>query len=273
MSTETQSPAAESGNETHAYPQDRQVTGYVGGPEMTLLEHLRELRNRVIKSALALIVTTLASFLFWERILGWLLAPARVDHPEFKLTIFSPTETIGVIFKIGLYGGLIMASPVIIYQFFAFVVPGLTPKERKMIFPGLLGVVLFLLAGMAFAYYVILPASLGFLLDIGGSQFDAKIGAQQYLDFATRIIFWVGIAFEMPMVLALAARFRLVRPKQLLSFWRYAIVIIFVIAAVITPTPDPFNQSLVAGPLFFLYFIGIFLAWIVQPKPKSEAAA
>jgi sec-independent protein translocase protein TatC len=246
--------------------------GYAGGPEMTLLEHLKELRNRVIVCAIALIVGTLVSFLFWETIIGWLLAPARESDPNFKLNIFSPTESIGVIFKVGMYGGLIIASPVFVYELFSFIVPGLTPRERKMIFPGLVGTVIFLMAGMAFAYWVILPASLNFLLDLGNSQFETRIGVNQYISFATRIIVGVGISFEMPMVLALAARLGIVRAGQLLHFWRYAIVIIFVIAAVITPTPDPFNQALVGGPLLGLYLLGVGFAKIVQkPRPKPAA--
>lgn len=240
--------------------------------EMTLLEHLKELRNRILVSALALVISTVFCFAFWQTIIGWLLAPARADHPDFKLTVFSPTETIGVFFKVGLYGGLLLASPVFIYEVLAFVVPGLTPKEKKILLPGIFGTVFFLLAGMAFAYWVILPASLGFLLDFGGGQFDEKIGAQQYMSFATRIIFWVGLAFELPMVLMLAARLGLVRARQLLAFWRYAIVIVFVVAAIVTPTPDPWTQSLVAGPLLVLYFVGIFLAWLVQGKRAAPAA-
>lgn len=246
--------------------------GSAGGPEMTLLDHLKELRNRVVISAIALLIGTLVSFLFWETLIGWLLAPAREADPNFKLNIFSPTESIGVIFKVGMYGGLIIASPVFIYELFAFTVPGLTPRERKMIFPGLVGTVIFLLAGMAFAYWVILPASLSFLLDLGNDQFETRIGVNQYISFATRIIFGVGIAFEMPMVLGLAARLGLVRAGQLLHFWRYAIVVIFVIAAVITPTPDPFNQALVGGPLLGLYLLGVGFAKIVQkPRPTPEA--
>jgi sec-independent protein translocase protein TatC len=255
-----------------AGPVIQPVSGYQGGPEMTLLEHLKELRNRVIVCALALVIGCLVSFFFWETILGWMLAPARESHPGFKLNLFGPTESISIIFKIGLYGGLILASPVWVYEAFAFVVPGLTPKERRLILPGLIGTVFFLLAGMAFAYWIILPASLGFLLDLGNDQLDTIIQAQQYIDFATRIIFWVGIAFELPMVLTLAARLGLVRAGQLLHFWRYAIVIVFVIAAVITPTPDPFNQSLVGGPLLALYFLGIGMAKVVQ-KPRATAEA
>jgi sec-independent protein translocase protein TatC len=239
--------------------------------EMTLVEHLLELRNRVIVCAVALVAGTLFSFIFWLTIVGWLLAPARDSHPEFELKVFSPTETFGVLFKIGLYGGLIVASPVWLYEIIAFVVPGLTKSERKVLIPGVLGAVLFLMIGMAFAYYIILPASLNFLLDFGGDQFDPLIGAKQYMDFATRIIFWVGVSFEMPMVIAIAARLGMVRARQLIKFWRYAIVIVFVIAAVVTPTPDPLTQSLVAGPLALLYIIGILFAWALQ-KPRSKPA-
>lgn len=247
--------------------------GYRGGTEMTLLEHLKELRNRVIICAIALVIGCVICFYFWEPILGWALAPARIDHPGLKLTSLSPTDRIGAIFKVGLYGGLAIASPVIVYEMMAFIVPGLTPREKKMILPGILGIVAFLLAGMAFAYWVILPNSLGFLLDFGGNQIENQQAIAPYISFVTRIVFWVGVAFEMPMVLGLAARLGLVRAKQLLGFWRYAIIIIFVISAVITPTPDPFNQTLVAAPLFVLYFLGIGFARVVQPRRVAAEAA
>lgn len=248
-------------------------SGYAGGPEMSLLEHLKELRNRVIICAAALIIGSIVCFYFWEVILGWLLAPARVDHPDFRLTSLSPVDRIGTIFKIGMYGGLIVSSPIIFYEILAFIVPGLTPRERRILAPGLLGMIFFMMAGMAFAYWIVLPASLGFLLDLGSDQIETKTAIQPYMDFVIRIVFWVGIAFELPVILALVAKLGLVRAKQLLRFWRYAIVIIVLIAAVITPTPDPYNQMLVAGPLFVLYFIGVLFAWILQPRRPPAAAS
>lgn len=246
-----------------------QPVDYAGGPEMTLLDHLKELRNRALVCAVAVVLGTLVSLVFWEVILGWLLAPAREEIPGFRLRYNSPTEVIGIIFKIGLYGGMMIASPVLVYELLAFIVPGLTPRERRMIFPGLIGVVIFLLGGMAFAYYIILPRSLGFLLNLGNEDLEPLITAGPYMSFATRIIFGVGIAFEVPMVLAMAARLGVVSARQLLRFWRYAIIVIFVISAIITPTPDPYNQTLVAGPLFILYFVGILMAWIVgRPRPR-----
>ena len=246
---------------------------YYGGGEMTLLEHLRELRNRVLVSAVAMVLGVVICVIFWQTIIGWLLAPARDEIPDFQLSVFSPTETFGIMFKVGMYGGLLLSSPVILYEMLAFIIPGLTPRERRMLLPGLFGCIAFLLAGMAFAYWVILPASLGFLLNFGDENFNQVIGAKQYMDFAIRIIFWVGLSFELPMVLALIARLGLARARQMLGFWRYAVVIIFIIAAIVTPTPDPITQSFVAGPLVGLYVIGILLAWTVQPKKPREASA
>ncbi|MFN0148149.1 MAG: twin-arginine translocase subunit TatC [Dehalococcoidia bacterium] len=245
-----------------------------GGPEMTLVEHLLELRGRAIKSAVALALGLIFCAFFWETILGWLVAPARQDFPDFRLASFSPVDRIGIIFKIILYGGLIVSSPIILYQVLAFVLPGLTPREKKMLAPGVIGGLVFLAGGMAFAYWIILPASLGFLLGIGDENFNNVTGGKEYIDFVTRIVFWVGIAFEMPIVIALIARLGVVRARQLLGFWRYAIVIVALIAAFITPTPDPLNMSLVMGPLFGLYFVGILFAWIVQrPKtPETQTA-
>ncbi len=245
----------------------------IGGPEMTLLEHLKELRYRVMVSGFAVLIGVVVCFYFWETILGWMVAPARDRVADFRVSSFSPTDRIGIIVKIGLYGGVILASPVVVYQLLAFIVPGLTPRERRILLPGIIGAAIFLLAGMAFAYWIILPASLGFLLELGSDEIDNVIGIRQYVDFVTRIIFWVGVSFELPMVLAIAARLGLVRARQLLSFWRYAVVVVFVIAAIVTPTPDPITQTFVAGPLLGLYFIGILMAWTVQPRrPKPGEA-
>lgn len=259
---------------TQEPPPDLQAVPGHGGPEMTLIDHLKELRNRVIWCAIALVLGSILCFLFWETILGWLLAPARVDHPEFRVTSFSPTDRIGTIFKIGMYGGIVLASPVWIYHILMFVIPGLTPKERKWILPGILGAIGFLVAGMAFSYYIILPASLGFLLDLGSAQIETKTGIQEYIDFVTRLIFWVGVSFEMPVVLAIVGKLGIIRARKMLGFWRYAILIIVILAAVITPTPDPYNQMLVAAPMFALYFLGVGFAYLLQPrKPRGQPAA
>lgn len=239
--------------------------------EMTLIEHLKELRNRVIVSAGAVVIGVAVCFFFWEAIFGWMLAPAREEIPNFAVTSFSPLDRISVIFKIGMYGGLILASPIVIYEILAFITPGLTGREKKVLYPGLVGVVAFLLLGMSFAYWIILPRSLGFLLGLGGEDINDAQGIKQYVDFVTRIVFWVGICFELPMVIAIMARLGMVRAGQLWGMWRYAIVAVFLVAAVVTPTPDPLTQALVAGPMLVLYFVGILFALILQkPKPEPE---
>ncbi|MCK9518086.1 MAG: twin-arginine translocase subunit TatC [Dehalococcoidia bacterium] len=249
------------------------VPGEHGGGEMTLMEHLKELRNRVIVCAVAIVLGVIVCAFFWETILGWFLAPAREEIPDFRLVSLTPTDRIATIFKIAMYGGLVLASPVIIYEVMAFVVPGLTPKERNILLPGLLGTIFFLLAGMAFAYWIILPQSMGFLLNIGADEIENQQQIQAYVNFCTRLIFWTGIAFELPMVIAIAAKLGLVRARQLLGFWRYAIIIVFILAAIVTPTPDPVTQTFVAGPLLVLYFVGILFAWTLQPKQPEGTVA
>jgi sec-independent protein translocase protein TatC len=254
-------------------PREEPTYSHGGGAEMTLIEHLKELRNRVIWCAAAIVLGTVVCAVFFETILGWLLAPARESHPELELNVFGPTESIGILFKVAMYGGLVVASPMVVYQTMMFIVPGLTPRERRLILPSMLGVIAFLLGGMAFAYWVILPISLDFLIDFGDDVFEPEFGAKQYINFAIRIIFWVGVSFELPMVMALLAKLGVVRARQLIGFWRYAILLIFIIAAVVTPTPDPLTQSLVAGPLAILYVLGIVFAWILQPKRPQPSPA
>jgi sec-independent protein translocase protein TatC len=245
--------------------------------EMTLIEHLRELRNRVMVCAIVTFITILLAFWFRDWIFDMLMAPGRdavEGGEEFKLVSFSPTDRIVVTFKLCLFVGVALASPVIIYEIMAFVIPGLTPKEKRLLMPSMLGVAVFMLAGMAFAYFIIIPASLGFLLNFESDNFANVIGAQYYIDFVTRLVFFVGLTFEIPMVLALLAKLGILRAGQLVRFWRYAIVIIAIIAAVATPTPDMLTMSLVVAPLLLLYVLGILFAWVLQPAhPRGTVAA
>ncbi len=244
-----------------------------GSDEMSLIDHLKELRNRAMVAMAALVVGVVVSFVFWRDIAEILIGPARDHDPEFQLATFAATEAFFLSMKLSMYSGLVVASPIIIYEILMFVLPGLTAKEKKLIFPAMFGVLFFLLLGIAFAYYVILPASLGFLLDFGGDDFQEFIQAGPYFSFTMRLILLVGISFEMPMVIALLARLGVVTARKVLGFWRYMVVIIFIIAAVVTPTPDPITQTFVAGPLVVLYLVGIGLAYLVQPKKPKELAA
>lgn len=194
------------------------------------------------------------------------------SEENFRLASFSPTDRISAIFKISIYGGLLLALPIIIYEALAFIVPGLTRGERRVLLLGTFGCMFFMLAGMAFAYYVVLPRALNFLLDVAAENVVSVTGIHEYISFVTRIILWIGIAYQLPMVLAVAARVGMVTAGQLLRFWRYAIVLVFILAAIATPTPDPLTQSVVAIPLLGLYFLGVLFAKILY-TPRGEAEA
>lgn len=238
----------------------------------TVIEHLIELRNRVFKSAIAVVGFVILGVIFHGPIFDILLEPARREDvlgEDFKPAFFALTDGVFSIFKVGMYAGLLAASPVVIYQMLAFVIPGLTVKERRFVLLGMFGGVFFLVAGALFAYFVILPISIKFLVDFPSDQAEPLIGIKQYIDFVSRMILMVGISFELPMVLAILARLGIVTARQLIGFWRYAIVLIFVVAAIVTPTPDPVTQSVVAGPLLLLYTLGILFAWLVH-RPRAE---
>ena len=197
----------------------------------------------------------------------------NTSENNFRLASFSPTDRITAIFQIALYGGLLLAAPIVIYELLAFIVPGLTGSERRILIFGVFGCLTFVIAGMLFAYFIVIERALGFLLGVASDTVDNVIGIKEYISFVTRLILWIGFSFQLPMILALAARIGLVTAGQLLRFWRYAIVIVFIIAAIATPTPDPQTQAVVALPLLALYFLGVLFAKIFyQPRAGSVIA-
>jgi sec-independent protein translocase protein TatC len=155
----------------------------------------------------------------------------------------------------------------IVYQGLRFVSPGLNPNERRWLYATVFGATVLFLSGVAFAYYVALPPALDFLLGFGGGDLakpELRIGS--YVDFVTRLLFWTGVSFQTPLIVMYLSRFGIVSAGQLLRWWRFAIVAAFVVAAIVTPTIDPVTQSLVAGPIIVLYFLGIVLAVFVRPR-------
>jgi sec-independent protein translocase protein TatC len=243
------------------------------GKEMTVLEHLIELKNRFIVCAIAVAIGLVVSLIFAETIVGWLEEPAKSRVDDFRPVQNRVTEYLEVYFRVGLLGGLILAMPVLVYETLMFVTPGLTPRERKMLFPALFGIIVFFLMGCAFAYFVVLPPSLKFLLTFGDDVVADFINIGDYINFVTRLIFFMGIAFETPMILTAMAWLGVVRAKTLLSAWRYAFIASVAAAAIITPTPDPLICLTVAGPIFGLYLVGIALSYMVQPKRPAAAPA
>jgi sec-independent protein translocase protein TatC len=225
---------------------------------MPLMEHLKELRTRLIRSAIALAITTAISFIFTRQVLTFLIAPMGDTLPQ----ALKPTESIGNYMKVALICGVTLAMPVIVYQIGRFIAPGLTKKERRFMILLVPGATISFVAGVAFAYFVMMPAAIpflqGFLADIVEQQW--AIG--EYLSFVTSLLFWIGVSFELPLFVYFLAKIGIVNAEMLSKNRKYAVVIIAILAAVITPTVDPLNMALVMGPLIVLYELGVLLARI-----------
>ena len=224
--------------------------------QMTIIEHLEELRGRLIKSAIALTVTTTLSFAFAKQFLQILIAPMGETPPVSA----SPTTNIIVFTKVALISGVALAMPVLVYQLISFIAPGLKPQEKRYLYLILPGATLSFMVGIAFAYFVMLPTAIPFLKGFLSDIIEPNWFIDRYISFITSLLFWVGVSFETPLLIFFLAKLGIVTPEVLSRYRKYAILIIAVIAAVITPTPDPFNMLLVMAPLILLYEVGILLA-------------
>jgi sec-independent protein translocase protein TatC len=237
---------------------------------MSLMEHLEELRKRIIRSLMALAVAFGPCWIFREQIVDFLSRPLRADHPDLKLAFLGITDPFILYFKVTGLAAVFLASPFILYQFWQFVAPGLYRKEKMYAVPFIVSATFFFLAGGAFGYYVAFPGAVNFLLEMG-KQFAPVITIERYFGFLITVILGLGLMFELPIVIILLAMIGIVTPQFLLRQWRYAVVIIFVVAAIITPTPDVVNLCLWAAPGCALYFLGVAAAFIVAPKKSTES--
>jgi len=227
--------------------------------EMTLWAHLNELRKRLFYSVAALVVGVIIGFLFGDQLLLWVARP--IGGLENLLSI-QVTENISVYFRVTMLAGFIIALPFILIQVMLFVSPGLTAKERKWVLWAIPIATLLFLGGAVFAYFVMLPTALPFLVEFPGPNVLPKW--KDYVNFVTNLIFWIGLSFETPLVMYLLAKLGIIDAKGLAKHWRIAIIIIGVIAAVATPTPDPINMAILMAPLFGLYILGILLAALAK---------
>lgn len=225
--------------------------------EMTLLEHLEEMRDRLVKAAIAVLIGTVISTIFTKQILEFLIAPYGQ-----QLQLISPTEGISVYFRVALTAGVILAMPFLVYQLLMFVLPGLESGEKRYIIWGVPSATLLFLAGVAFAWFILIPAAIGFLSGFLPDVFDADWRSNEYIPFVTSLIFWIGVSFETPLIIFIMSKIGIVTPQFLIKQWRFAVLIIAIAAAMITPTPDPFNMALVMLPLFVLYGFSILLSYL-----------
>ncbi|WP_104749413.1 twin-arginine translocase subunit TatC [Helicobacter cynogastricus] len=230
-----------------------------------LKPHLEELRKRLLICVAVLVGAFLLCFSFWDHIFAWV----RASYAG-KLIQISPIEGIMVAIKVSFLASLVVATPVIFWQFWLFIAPGLYKHEKKMALPFVFfGTGMFVI-GACFAYYVVFPFVIHYLANFGSALFEANISASSYVSFFTRLILGFGVAFELPVLAFFLAKMGLITDATLKSYFKYAIVVIFVVAAIITP-PDVMSQILMALPLIGLYGLSILIAKMVNPAPKEDS--
>lgn len=234
--------------------------------------HIAELRSRLIKITIIYFLFFFVAFIFWKDIFAWMSEPLMAalkleKHSEIIFTGLA--EPFFTAVRISLFAGFFFSLPFILYQAWAFIAPGLYNNEKKMVLPFVFWGTIMFIAGASFAYYVVFPIGFKVLVTFGGAQFTAMPKMSEYVSFFGKLMLGFGIAFEMPVVTYFLAKLGLITDKTLKDFSRYAIVVIFIAAAVLTP-PDLFSQLAMATPLLILYVVSIIIAKIVNPY-KEEA--
>ena len=241
-------------------------------PGMSLMEHLEELRKRIVHSAIYLAIGFFVAFGFRERLYGIVAAPLEKLHlPINKLNFFHPMDAMNLYLQVGLIGGAILASPFILYQVWLFIAPGLYQKEKRFVVPFMAATVGLFLAGASFGYFFVLPGALRILILGFGSKFNPVISIEDYTGFFLSIILGLGVSFELPILIFFLALFGIVSPKFLWKNIRYAILAVFIVAAIICPSPDPGTMCIYAVPMLALYVVGIGVAWWVHPSRRKKA--
>lgn len=230
-------------------------------------DQVEALRGHLLRAVLGLVVGVAISFTFTERLVAFLSAPVGgLD----ALRAIEVTESVGVFMKVALLAGIAIALPYVAFESWLFAAPGLRPRERVYGMVGIPLAALFFIGGMAFTYFMLLPSALPFLLNFMGIQ--AELRPQSYFSFITGLMFWIGVAFEFPLVVYFLTAMGLIKPDALRRQWRIAMMIIAVGAAAITPTVDPVNMGLVMLPMSLLYFVSIGLSYIANAGRGAQAA-
>lgn len=230
-------------------------------PEISYIDHIEELRRRLLVAVAALAAATFLSFAFADKLITLLAVPIGGTQ---NLQAIQVTENFSVFMRVSLVSGVILASPIILYEIFAFILPGLHQNEIKFVRVGVPVATLLFLGGVAFAYLVMLPNALPVLTNF--LDIPNKPRPLDYFNFVTGLIFWLGVSFETPIVIFLLAKLKVVTPRFLVKNWRYAVVIIAILAGLITPTTDPVNMILLMAPLILLYWISVLLAFVAVRK-------
>ena len=241
-------------------------------PGMSLMEHLEELRKRIIRSLMFLFVGFGVAYFYHRRLYGIIQAP--LNKLNIPLNFTHPTDALNLYLKTALVGGAILASPFILYQIWLFISPGMYANEKKYVWPFMSATVGLFFAGAWFGYHWVLPGAIEILVVKMGAQFHPILTIDDYTGFFLAVILGLGISFELPILIFFLALFGIVDAKFLLRHFRYAILAIFLVSAIICPMPDPLSMCLFASPMLVLYFLGVGVAYWVHPdRRKARQAA
>jgi sec-independent protein translocase protein TatC len=245
------------------------------GGKMSFFEHLVDLRKRLINSAIAIVIGAFIGVTVSQKAMDLISRPMqealRKQHLEDKLIYTSPAGLINIIITFGIYIGVVLAAPFVLYQVWLFIAPGLYKHERKAVTTFIFSSVVLFLAGISFGYFVMLPYMLNFLIGFQG-PFRPLISINEYFDFILIVLLGLGVIFELPVLIFFLALFGIVTPKFLWKNLRYAILIIAVVAAIVTPTPDATTMLVFMAPMVLLYFLGIGVAALVVRNKEKRAA-
>jgi sec-independent protein translocase protein TatC len=240
-------------------------------PGMSLMEHLDELRKRIIRSFIFLVLGFGVAGIFYKQLVAFIQAP--LNHIGKSLVFTHPMDPLNLDIQVSLVGGAILASPFILYQVWLFIAPGLYHNERRFVIPFMATTVGLFLAGAAFGYYWVLPGAMQILIVDFGKNFTPMVTIEEYSSFFLSIILGLGISFELPVLIFFLALFGIVTPRFLWRNIRYAILAVFLVAAIICPSPDPWTVCIYAIPMMSLYLLGIGVAWWVHPARRKAKEA
>lgn len=232
--------------------------------EMNFLDHLEELRWRLVKSLASILVFSIAAYFFSDQILAF------VTRPIDEVFFMAPTEAFAVRIKVSLFAGLVIALPIILYQAWQFVVPGLYAQEAHLVVPVVILTTLFFLIGASFCFFVVLPVGLKFLVGFGTEKMKPLIAVGRYISFVSWMTLAFGIVFELPIVTFFLGRVGVISSGMLRKWRRYALVGILIVAAAVTPSPDVFSQLMLAGPLYILYEASILVVRLTGKREKDH---
>jgi len=240
-------------------------------PGMSLMEHLTELRKRLIHSTVYLLIGFCVAYAFHVRLYGIIQKPLNDLHIALNYT--HPTDPLNLYLKTALYGGIILASPFILYQLWLFIAPGMYANEKRYVVPFMSATIVLFLSGAWFGYHWVFPGALKVLIGGFGKNFNPVLTIEDYTNFFLAVILGLGVTFELPILIFFLALFGIVDAKFLVQHIRYAILAIFIIAAIICPTPDPIGMCLFASPMLVLYLIGVGIALLVHPARRKAREA